>query len=70
MKKSIIKSSYCLQVIHDGSSLFIWTHPLKNRFTLFAKDLTRHPLWNPPKEKNKSDDQSEVKIIQTVSKEN
>lgn len=61
MKKSLIKSSYCLQVIHDGSSLFIWTHPWKSRWTVFAKDLTRHSLWDPIKKKVESDDNPEIK---------
>jgi hypothetical protein len=61
MKKSLIKSYYCLQVIHDGSSLFLWAHPWKSRGTIFVKDLTQHPLWNPIKKTIEFNDDPEIK---------
>jgi hypothetical protein len=61
MKKSLIKSFYCLQVINDGSSLFIWIHPWKSRMTVFNKDLTQHPLWDPIKKTIESNDNPEIK---------
>lgn len=61
MKKSLIKSSYCLQVINDGSSLFIWVHPWKNRGVVFAKDLTQHPLWDSTKKTIKLENSQDIK---------
>jgi hypothetical protein len=65
MKKSLIKSKYQLQIINDGSSFFIWTHPLKSRLTLLSKDISQHPLWDIA---NKKDSTTKITSIEYYTK--
>jgi hypothetical protein len=65
MKKKVLKSFYQLQILNDGSSLYIWTHPLKNRNSLRQKDITIHSFWDKTK---KSLDLDKKSYIQKYTK--
>ena len=45
MKKTILKASFKLKILNDGSTYYNWMHPWKNLITLTNKDITLHPLW-------------------------
>lgn len=49
MKKTLLKSSYRLQILNDGSAFYAWVHPWKSRLILRTKDLSSHPLWEKTK---------------------
>jgi hypothetical protein len=49
MKKTVLKSSYRLQVLNDGSAFYAWVHPWKSRLLLRTKDLSSHSLWEKTK---------------------
>lgn len=55
MKKTILQSGYNLKVFNDGSSAYIWTHPLKNWILLSSKDILTDSRWNNTLKLKKSD---------------
>jgi hypothetical protein len=46
MKKNILRNFHQLQVLEDGSSFYIWAHPLNSRLLLRSNDITANVFWN------------------------
>jgi hypothetical protein len=54
MKKELLKSSYRLQVLKDGSAFYLWIHPWKSRFMVRSKDISHHSFWDKTKKSAES----------------
>jgi hypothetical protein len=65
MKKTILKSSYKLQILNDGSAFYLWIHPWKSRLILRTKDISYHAFWDKTK---KSVDSTKVTHLQKYTK--
>ena len=65
MKKELLKSSYRLQILNDGSSLYFWVHPWKSRFLVRSKDISSHSFWDQTK---KSANSTQVTHLQKYTR--
>ena len=54
MKKALLKSSYRLQILNDGSAFYLWSHPWKSRLILRSKDISYHAFWDKTKKSAES----------------